>query len=454
MDQSVNPSTRQQQADLPHWRAAGWGVGQIAVQIFRDTPSLLLLFYMTQVLAIPPGVAGSAIFLPKLVVAVVCDYGAGWLSDRLRRYRLRGELLLVGAVIGPVLLIWLFQPPSMANVDDRAVHVALVLSVYMALFSLFSVPHLSIGTQLSSVASTRTALMGWRTAFSAVGLLIASSLGPILVSVKGGGPEGYVFMSWVLAAIVCASLLVSYAAARKPERAHDVASVSQQSSGNWQALWNNRGAKVLMLAFTLQLCAMGMAYATLAYLFTFNLAFPDPLRVLGVMVLITSIFAVCVQPMWVAVSNRLSKRIVFIIGSTGYAAALMVQAFAPPQSELVVYVGGAMMGIFQSACFMTAFAMLSDVIDVDAKATGVSRAGFYSSLFTVIDKVGFALGGTLLIGVLLQATGFVAGAPEQTAGALRGIAAGFAVVPLGFIAASIALMALAWPQERRAAAVA
>jgi len=38
-----------------------YGTGQIADQIFRDIPSLLLLFFMTNVLGISPAIAGTAI---------------------------------------------------------------------------------------------------------------------------------------------------------------------------------------------------------------------------------------------------------------------------------------------------------------------------------------------------------------------------------------------------------
>ena len=45
---------------------AGFAVGQIAGQLFRDVPSLLLLFYLTTVMGIAPAVAGAAIFVPKV----------------------------------------------------------------------------------------------------------------------------------------------------------------------------------------------------------------------------------------------------------------------------------------------------------------------------------------------------------------------------------------------------
>ena len=37
-----------------------YGFGQIAGQVFRDVPSLLLLFFMTSVLGVSPALAGTA----------------------------------------------------------------------------------------------------------------------------------------------------------------------------------------------------------------------------------------------------------------------------------------------------------------------------------------------------------------------------------------------------------
>ena len=42
-----------------------YGAGQVAGQVFRDVPSLLLLFFMTSVLGVSPALAGSAIFCPS-----------------------------------------------------------------------------------------------------------------------------------------------------------------------------------------------------------------------------------------------------------------------------------------------------------------------------------------------------------------------------------------------------
>ncbi len=83
----------------------GYGAGQIAGQVFRDVPSLLLLFFMTSVLGINPALAGSAIFLPKLIGGIIFDVSAGLISDRWQARFARRHWLLVGMLAAPVALV-------------------------------------------------------------------------------------------------------------------------------------------------------------------------------------------------------------------------------------------------------------------------------------------------------------------------------------------------------------
>ena len=58
----------------------GFGAGQVGGSILANTPALILLFFMTDVLAIPPALAGLAVFIPKAWV-IVFDPVMGRISD-------------------------------------------------------------------------------------------------------------------------------------------------------------------------------------------------------------------------------------------------------------------------------------------------------------------------------------------------------------------------------------
>ena len=423
---------------LPPLAAPAWGVGQVAVQIFRDVPSLLLLFYMTQQLAIPPALAGAAIFLPKLVLGVVFDLGIGALSDRIRAKVSRRLFLLVGAVLAPLALVLLFTPPDAVSPEAKAGHVTLILSFYMAVFAIFSVPHLTIGAEMTRDPAQTSTVMAWRIAFSAVGLVLASSLAPLLAQA-----QGYQAMATVLAAVAAASLVASFFGS--PRQAAGDAEAAPSLTGAWSTILANRPFVALYAAFFLQLAAAGMAYATWMYLMTFNLAFPEPLAAVGIVGLCISICAMGAQPVWVMVSARFGKRVTFLAGTAMYAAALALFTQVPQASLPAAIACGILMGLGNSGCYQSAFAMLADSVEDDRRRTGEAKGGLYSALWVINDKVAFALGGTLLAGAILSAFGFQAGAQAaQSPQALTGIAVAFAAIPVALNAAAFAVMALVY----------
>lgn len=424
-----------------------WATGQIAVQVFRDVPSLLLLFYMTQVLTIPPALAGIAIFGPKLLWAVICDYGVGVLSDRWRARFARRHFLLIGAALAPFAMLLLFGGTDAPTPEGRALHVALVLALYMLVFALFSVPHLAIGTEIGRTPEAGAAVMGWRIAFAGVGLLVGASAAPILVQRLGGGPDAYRTVALAMAAACTAALVVSWFGAREAAPKARDADAPPPLAG-WRAVAGNRSFLILFSVLLLQLTGSGMAYASLAYLFTYNLGYAQPLVVVGIFAAITSILAIVAQPLWVALANRRGKRFGLVLASVGFALSLLATLLLAPGDPLPSYAVAVGMGLFNSGCYLNIYAMLADLVEREKRAEGFSRAGLYAGLFTAGDKIAFAIGGTLLAGSILGAAGLRAGQAVQSAGAEAGILLVFAVLPgaLFLITAAMAWLLMREPR--------
>ena len=414
-----------------------WASGQVAAQIFRDLPSLLLLFYMTQLLAIPPAMAGTAIFIPKLFWAVLCDGAVGVVSDRLRLRFARRHFLLIGAVLVPLAMVLLFSGTTAGTAEARALHISFMLALYMLVFALFSVPHLAIGTEIGKTPEESAVVMGWRVAFSAVGLLVGNSLAPMLIQHWGATQEAYRQVAILMALVCSAALVISWFGARE---APGAVRPRPAPGSALKAIIGNRPLLVLFLILMLQLIGSGMAYASLAYVFTYNLAFPEPLSTLGIFVLVTGVCAMGIQPVWVWLAKRLGKRTGLVIASLGYALSLFAPMLLSPGQEIGAYAVGAAMGLFNSGGYLNIYALLSDLVEEQSSTTGDSRAGLYSGLFSAGDKIGFAIGGTLLTGLVLGAYGFASGAATQSAEALSGIWIAYAVVP-GSIIIVTALMA-------------
>lgn len=98
---------------LPPTVRIGYGLGSLCTGTFATVPGLILLYYLTNVLAVPAAVAGAAVFLPK-AWDVLINPLVGALSDRSRlRGGPRRPFLLIGACTLPPLFALIFAAPPL-----------------------------------------------------------------------------------------------------------------------------------------------------------------------------------------------------------------------------------------------------------------------------------------------------------------------------------------------------
>lgn len=422
----------------------GYGVGQIAGQIFRDVPSLLLLFFLTTVLGIAPAVAGAAIFVPKLVFGVGCDLAVGVLSDRWQRRVARRWWLLAGAAGAPLAMILLFHVPD-GSTTLRVAYVAAAFSLYMAVYACFSVPYLAISGELTSSPRARTVLMAWRLVFTAVGVLIASAVAPAIVQARGGGQPGYEAMGLVLAVICPAAILITFLTISR--RAPVQAPAGQPRLSLRQAVAALRKPRFAVLCGVnvMQLMGSGMGYASLLYFLAYNMGRSDALDVIGGVVLAACAGIVVAQPMWVAIAARVGKRRAYILGSIVYSASYIAWALSAAADVKYAYLLSFLAAIGNSGWAMLGFSMIADIAGDDE-----AHGSLYSAAWVASDKIGFALGGTLLVGLILSAFGFdsaraVQGLPQGGL-ALVGVMFAFGFVPAALNLSGAAILAK-WGQE-------
>lgn len=382
---------------------------------------------MTSILGVSPALAGSAIFIPKLVGGVVFDVSAGLLSDRLQSRFSRRHWILVGAFAAPVAMIALFHVPESGEAGIAG-YVATVFALYMAAFASFSVPYLAVAGDLAIAPHQRTSLMAWRLVFTAVGVLIAGALAPAYAAYSGGGRAGYQAMATMLATLCAASLVLGWLGAGRAEREAGLHTGSQDRltpRATLSALADPRFS-VLAGVNLLQLVGAGMAYAGLLYFISYNLGIEDALSRVGPVVLLSCVGIVIAQPMWVTLSHRWGKRPVYVIAALVHAAAHLGWAAASWGGLPFLYGFALLLGIGNSGWALLGFSMVTDL-------AGEGTAGLYSSVWIAIDKIAFALGGALIIGLILSAFGFNAanaaqGLPQPDE-ALTGILLAFSIIP-------------------------
>ncbi len=416
-----------------------YGAGSIGAGIFSTIPGLLLLFYLTDTLAVPAGLAGLAILIPKLWDIVTDPIVGAW-SDRTRtRWGRRRPFLLAGAMLLPPCFMAMFMAP-VGDPIHSFFWVLLGFCAAAGAFTLFQVPYAAMPAEMTGDYHERTRLVAYRMAFLTVGILAGGALAPELIDAGGGGPAGYARMSMVLAGGAFVAMMIAFLGTRDAAQTEAVAHELGLRAQIGVAL-AYRPYSRLLTAYAIQCVALGTVLAAVPYFCRYILLAGNA----GLTVLFVCLVgpAIVTMPLWTAVSRRYGKRVAYILAAAIFAgmSASLLQAGPGPLWRVGAQVG--LLGVGFAGLQVFPFAMLPELIDADARATGLRREGVFTALWFVGEKAGFAAGAWLVSGIL-AATGFL----ERRAGevvaqpeaALLGVHLATALAPALLAALSLPLL--------------
>lgn len=378
----------------------GYAVGSLGTGVYLTVPSVLLLYFMTDILGIASAMAAIAIVAPKVLGAML-DPAIGWLSDNSRtRWGRRRPWMLAGALGLGATFIVLFHVPSLDAATSRF---AYILAVYIGsaiFYSLFATPYIAMPAEMSDAPEERTRIMAWRMSFVMGGVILGSAVAPMLVSWFGGGRVGYGAMSLIVGTACAAAMLTSVAATAS-------APILPTTSGS-RPLWTDMGALLrdrafirLSSVFVLQTALFGLVSALLPYVARRLLGGDEAL--VGTLLLILLVFAlICMRP-WAALAGRWGHRRCLIAASGLHGLfSLTLLGLGPGYPIALLALQFAALGTVYAGLQLIPFAMLTDVIERDRLTTGLAREGIYSGLWTSFEKLGLAT-GPALAAILLSA---------------------------------------------------
>ena len=317
------------------------------------------------------------------------------------------------------------------DVTFKLIYIGAIFSLYMAVFATFSVPYLAMASELTTSPEQRNHLMAWRLVFTSVGVLVAGALAPGLVAANGSDQAAYEAMSIVLAIICPIALLIAFFATKNAQSAPVTQEERSFSVGDaFQKIFRTRFTP-LLAANLLQLTGAGMGYAALIYFLAYNMGLGQngALATIGIIVFAACAGIIVAQPFWIKAANAMGKRNAYILATFIYLLTYVVWGAAASWGTTVAYVLSFIAALGNSGWAMLGFSMMSDVAAEDEE-----YAGLYSAAWIATDKIAFALGGTLLVGLILSAFGFSAElavtGQTQPEEALTGVVVAFALFPV------------------------
>ncbi|MEU6711868.1 MFS transporter [Nonomuraea sp. NPDC046802] len=420
----------------------GYGVGSFCTATVTAVPGLLLLYYMTNFLAVPAWLAGVVVTAPKVWDLFINPMVGRW-SDRTRsRMGPRRPWLLAGACTLPIAFYLVFAGPPLTGVP-AALYIAACFLATATAYALFEVPYKAMPGEMTHDYHERTSLLQWRMVFIGVATAIAGVLAPAIVTSQGddGTLASYRLMGATIAAIMLVSMLGAFfGTARAP-----MTGAPEADRGGWReqfsAIKDNSAFLWLTVLACTQMLAVSMMLAAAPYFAAYTIGAPTATQTLFA-ALVGPILLT--MPLWVRLARRFDKRGAMILATVlfggGTTAAIATPLFGSAWAHVTILV----VGVGYAGVQLLQFSMLADVIASDAQRSGKRRAGVLTGLWTAIES-GVSSFGALIFGIILSLGGFIESEPnrpvQQPDSAVTAVLIGQTAVPALIIFAS-ALMTL------------
>ncbi len=413
-----------------------YGVGQVAEGIKSRGFDLIAFFYFTQVLGLSGSLAGTAVAI-ALIFDAVSDPVAGHLSDNWRSRLGRRHPFMYAAAL-PLAISWfvLYLPPAGLGQTGLFFWLLICAVLVRASMTLYHVPHMALGAELSDDYDERTSIVQWRTFLGMVGALVVIGAGlnlffPASEEFSNGmmNPAGYPKFALASAVIMFVTIWYSAWGTRKEipnlpgPPAEPIPFSLRGTYAEFALAWQNRSFRALFLGFSCYgiSISIGTTLGTHVYVFFWGFSPTDLSIVLG---LTAAGFVV-----GVIISRRLHVRFdkkASLIGAASLSGVLGILAvvarlvglipdvaapFVFPGILGVVGIGAIAAGVG----YTSAGSMMADVAHDQFARTGRAQQGILFSAVAFSGKIGSA-GGHFLAGVGIDLINFpLQSAPELIA---------------------------------------
>lgn len=441
------------------------GVGEAGLYGIIGT---FALFFLTTVVGINPAVAGTITAIGA-VWETMCGAVVGYISDNtVTKYGKRKPYILIASI--PLLTFTSLFFTNIGSNDGLApVYYGFMLVMFWTSFSVFYVPYLSWGAELTQDYDERTTLRGYAYIFSTVGMAIGLVLPNIVVDKlmdAGVSLSGSWTFTGISCGLICAVSIFAGAAtikdryeleyrrgitaAAKEKRIDDKddkgdsitkSTLVRTLLNNAMDMFKNyfdilklRTAVYIICASVFYLISYAMFSSVRMYYFTFNLGLPA--GVITIVMLFLTFASVIFVPFVGKACRLTDKRSTFIIGMTISAVFMGGLGLLGVNTAWEIVVFSIAYSLGSIAYWQLVPSMIYDVCEVDELVNNKRRGGLVISLQSLSESLANAV-GLQLVGLILDFSGFEGEASVQTESALYWINMMFSVIPAVFMAASI-----------------
>ena len=377
---------------------------------------LYVMKFSTDVLLISPLVMGFIFSLSRIWDAV-SDPLVGYLSDRTQsRFGRRRTWMAASIVPICAAFLMVFAPPAWLTGTALEIWMAVAIIGFYSVMTVFFVPHLSLGAELSDDYHERSRLFGVRHAFYTFGSILCLVSMQLLIGAEARGEAAVRGMALYLAFGACVFMagVILVAVLKLRERAEFQGRVGNNPFQAFADVWRNEHARLLVVVTFIENVGSAAIGVLTLYVAQYVVGAPHmaPLVILAYM--IPSAFSV---PLWIPLSRRFGKVRLWMFSMllTGFSfGGMFVMPFVESLDArlAIMFVLAVFAGMAAGCGGTIAPSVQGDVIDYDEDRTGERKEGSYFAAWNFVYKS--AAGVMLMLtGFVLQWSGFVPN-QEQT----------------------------------------
>jgi GPH family glycoside/pentoside/hexuronide:cation symporter len=418
--------------------------GDFAFNLYWQSIMLFLLFYYTDALELPIGVAATT-YLVASVWDGLANFAAGVLVDREHDRFRYGALMMAGAAPLGLTFVLTYMPPAASG----GWAIAWVLGAHLLFRTAYAgvnVPYLAMSARISPDPGDRAYVAGLRMMFgTAASVTVALCTVPVGHWLTGStAAQAYFGAAMLFAAIGAVILVIVGGTYREGAVAHRP--VPGSVGAALVSLAANRAFVALNAAMMAMIVAITVLGKSVLYYFKYLLNDPQAGQLaLAEMGLVSGIAI----PLWMLLGRRVGLRALWLISAgLGIAGLVLftVVPFGGTRTMQVFLVGMQVVSVGLNFVF---WAMLPNTIEYGERTTGLHVEGTVFGVAALLQRIAIGI-ATAILGWGFASAGYVANV-QQSAATLTSMRMTVAIAPLAFLALSCIAMALN-PLGRRSTA--
>ncbi|MHA7836438.1 MAG: MFS transporter [bacterium] len=385
-----------------------YGLGDHSINVSLVALTMILPFYLTEVVGMPIGLAGLVPLVGRGVDALT-DVWMGRLSDRTAwRAGRRRPYLLLGALPFSLSFAAIWAGPSIGSPTLEFGYYAAVYALFSVSMTVVAVPYQALLPELTDDYQERNALATFRSVSSILGTLVTLTCFKPLADALGGDASAWAVAGGVLSVwILLPWIPIHRVTYERPDR---MAPSQLTLPDSLRLLRENASFRRLLGLFTLGRMAIDLPMALFLHYFTYVIGRPGDFEIVMGCFLLSVVFS---MPFWLRAARGRDKATIYLCGCVGWVLGLGCLFVNQPEWSLgwtILFT--CLAGCGYSAADMIPWSMVADVADEDEIHSGERREGLYVGVFTFLRKLAGALGVAFALNVLGWA-GFEPGRPNE-----------------------------------------